>query len=50
MGPTGFLETSVTNYQSTLCNIPGEQGSSIIEYATKLWDPVFPFDTTEGSL
>jgi hypothetical protein len=22
MGPVGCLETSVTNYQSTLCNIP----------------------------
>jgi hypothetical protein len=25
MGPTGYPETLVTNYQSTLYNIPGEQ-------------------------
>jgi hypothetical protein len=27
MGPTGSPETSVTNYQSTLHNIPGDQKS-----------------------
>jgi len=27
MGPTGFPETSVNNYQSTLHDIPGDQKS-----------------------
>jgi hypothetical protein len=29
MGPTGCLETSVKNYQSTLCNVPEERRSQI---------------------
>jgi hypothetical protein len=37
---------SVTNYESTLRNTPEEQESFIIQYATKLWDPVLLLDTT----
>jgi len=29
MGPTGPTETSVSNYQSTLCNFPEERRSRL---------------------
>ena len=35
MGPTGCPKTSVTNYQSTLCNIPEERRSQIMPNTTE---------------
>jgi hypothetical protein len=29
IGPVGFPKTSLTNYQSTLCNIPNQQRSKL---------------------